>query len=99
MVLEKGVLRREKKGRVVSAKFIQYSLKAQPRFKKKNDKMTLKSIASGTGPQIQKKSESSRPQLRSTLSKVGCLKEDKFEGQKDNIGRQLNQKKRDVSKD
>ena len=99
MVLEKGFLRREKKGRVVSAKFLQYSLKSQPRFKKKNKKMMTKSITSGTNPQIQKKCGSSRPQLRSTPSKVGCLKEDKFEGKKYNIGRQLNQKKIDVSKD
>ena len=41
--------------------------------------MTTKSIASGTSPQIQKKFWSSRPQLRSTPSKVGYLKEDKFE--------------------
>ena len=99
MVLEKGFLRREKKGRVVSAKFLQYSSKSQPRFKKKNEKMTTKSISSGKIPQIQKKCGSSRPQLRSTPSKVGCLKEDKFEGQKYNIGKKLNQKKLDVSKD
>ena len=99
MVLKKGVLRREKKGRVVSAKFLQYSSKAQPRFKKKNDKIIEKSIASETSPQNQKKSGSFGPQLRITPSKVGCLKEDKFEGQKDNIGRQLNQKKIVVSKD
>ena len=47
MVLKKGDLRREKKGRVVSAKFLQYSSKSQPRFKKKNDKMMTKSIVSG----------------------------------------------------
>ena len=50
MVLEKGVLRSEKIGRVVSAKFLQYSSKTQPRFKKKNEKMTTKSIASGESP-------------------------------------------------
>ena len=99
MVLEKGVLRREKKGRVVSAKFLQYSSKSQPRFKKKNEKMTTKSISSGTIPQIQKKCGSSRPHWRSTPSKVRCLKEDKFEGKKDNIGRKLNQKKIYVCKD
>ena len=99
MALKKGFLRREKKGRVVSAKFIQYSSKSQPRFKKKNDKMTTKSISSRTISQIQKKSRSSGPQLRSTPSKVGCLKEDKFEGQKDNSGRKLNQNKIDVFKD
>ena len=99
MVLEKGVLRREKKGRVVSAKFLQYSSKSQPIFKRKNDKMMTKSIANRTSPQIQKKYGSAGPQLRSTPSKVGCLKEDKFEGQKYNIGKKLNQKKIDVSKD
>ena len=99
MVVEKGVLRRENKRRDVSAKFLQYSLKSQPRFKKKNYKMTTKSIASGTSCQIRNKSGSSRPQLRSTPSKVGCLKEDKVEGNKDNIGRKLNQKKIYVSKD
>ena len=56
-------------------------------------------ISSGTSPQIQKKPGSFGPQLRSTPSKVGCLKEDKFEGHKDNIGRKLNQNKIDVSKD
>ena len=60
--------------------------------------MMTKSIASGISPQIQK-CGSSRPQLRSTPSKVGCLKEDKFEGKKDNIGRKLNQKKIYVCKD
>ena len=44
------------------------------------------------------KSGSSGPQLRSTPSKVGCLKEEKLEGKKDKIGRQLNQKKIDVSR-
>ena len=99
MVLKKGVLRREKKGRVISAKFLQYSSKAKPIFKKKNEKMTAKSIATRTSPQIQNKCGSSRPQLRSTHSKVGCLKEDKVEGKKDNISRKLNQKKIYVSKD
>ena len=99
MVLEKGVLRRQKKEGFVSAKFLQYSSKSQPRFKKKNEKMTTKSIVSGTSPHIQKKSGSSRPQLRSCPSKIGCLKEDNFEGQKDNIGKKLNQNKIDVSKD
>ena len=61
--------------------------------------MMAKNIFSGTSPQIQKKFGSSGPQLRSTPSKVGCLKEDKFEGLKDNIGMKLNQKKIDVSKD
>ena len=99
MVLKKGVLRREKKGRVVSTKFLQYSSKGQPRFKKTNDKMTTKSISRGTNPQIQKKYGSSGPQVRITPNKVGCLKEEKFEGKKDNIGRKLNKKKIDVSKD
>ena len=84
--------KRKKKGRVVSAKFLQYSSKSQPIFKRKNDKMM-------TSPQIWKKYESFGPQLRSTPSKVGCLKEDKFEGQKYNIGKKLNQNKIDVSKD
>ena len=61
--------------------------------------MTTKSISSGKIPHNQKKSRSSRPQLRSTPSEVGYLKEDKFDGKKDNIGRKLNQKKIDVSKD
>ena len=61
--------------------------------------MKIKSISSGTSPHIQNKSGSSGHQLRSTPSKIGCLKEDKFEGQKDNIGMQLNQKKIDVSMD
>ena len=99
MVLEKGVLRREKKGRLFSAKFIQYSFKSHPIFKKKNDKMTTNIIANRTSPHIHKKYGSSGPQLRSNLSKVGYLKEDKFEGKKDNIGRQLNQNKTYVSKD
>ena len=97
MVLEKGFLRRENKGRVVSAKFLQYSSKSQPRFKKKNEKMTTKRISSGTSPHIHKKYGLSRPQLRSTPSKVGFLKEHKLEGKKDNIDRKLNQKKIDVS--
>ena len=80
MVIEKGFLRRENKGRVVSAKFLQYSSKSQPRFKKKNKKMTTKRISSGTRPQTEIKYGSFGPQLRSTPSKVGCLKEDKFEG-------------------
>ena len=74
-------------------------MKAQPRFKKKNEKMMKKTISSGTIPQIQKKSGSSGPQLRHTPSKVGYLKEDKFEGHKYNIGKKLNQNKIDVSKD
>ena len=61
--------------------------------------MMKKRIASGTSPQIQKKYGSFGPQLISTPNKVGCLKEDKFEGKKDNISRQLNQKKIDMSKD
>ena len=56
-----GSSEKRKKGRVVSTKFLQYSSKAQPRFKKNNDEMTTKSIASGTSPQIQKKCGSSRP--------------------------------------
>ena len=56
-----GSSEKRKKGRAVSAKFIQYSSKSQPKFKKKNDKMTKKSIASGTSPQIQMKSRSSGP--------------------------------------
>ena len=99
MVLEKGVMRREKKGRVVFAKFIQYNSKYQPRFKKKNGKMMTNRIASGKSPQIQKKCGSPRPQLRSTPSKLGCVKEDKFEGKKDNFGKKLNQKKIYVSKE
>ena len=56
-----GSSEKRKKGRVVSAKFIQYSLKSQPIFKKKNEKMMTKSISSGTIPQIQKKSGPSGP--------------------------------------
>ena len=78
MVLEKGVMRREKKGRVVTAKFLQYSSKSQLRFKKKNDKMMTKIIISGKRPQIQNKFGSFGPQLRSTHRKVGFLKDDKF---------------------
>lgn len=94
-----GSSEKKRKGRVVSAKYLQYSSKTQPRFEKKIAEMTTKSIASRTSPQIQKKSGSSGPQLRRTPSKVGCVKEDKFEGQKDNVGRQSNPKKIDVSKD
>ena len=50
MVLEKGVLRRETKGRLVFAKFLQYSLKEKPRFKKKNEKIMTNNIVSGTSP-------------------------------------------------
>ena len=94
-----GSSEKRKKGRVVSTKFIHYSLKCQPIFKKKNDKMTTKRISSGTSPQIQKKYGSSVPKLRRNPSKVGYLKEYKFEGKIDNNGRQLNQNKIDVSKD
>ena len=61
--------------------------------------MMTKSISSGKIPHIQKKCGSSRPQLRSTPIKVVCLKEDEFEGKKDNIGSKLNQKKLYVCKD
>ena len=49
-----GSAEKRKKGMVFFAKFLQYSLKSQRIFKKKNDKMMTKSIASGTSPQIQK---------------------------------------------
>jgi hypothetical protein len=94
-----GSSEKKKRGRFVSAKFLQCNLKTQPRFEKKIAETAIKSNASRTSPQIQKKSGSSGPQLRRIPSKVGCVKEDKFEGQKDQVDGQLNPKKIDVSKD
>eukprot|EP00253_Pinus_taeda_P031721 PITA_31721 len=97
-IAQEGSSEKKKRGRFVPAKFLQYNSKTQPRFEKKIAETATKSNANWRSPQIQKKSGSSGPQLRSIASKVGCAKEDKFEGKKDQVDRQLNPKKIDLSK-
>lgn len=98
-IAQEGSSEKKKRGRFVAAKFLQYNSKTQPRVEKKIAETATKSNGSWRSPQIQKKPGSSGPQLRRIASKVGCAKENKFEGKKDQVDRQLNPKKIDLSKD